>query len=148
MEATREIRAPADRTEISMSTPILNSLMLSSTDPGRLHEWYSTALPPATDDKQDQYHILGYGGFYLFLDSRDDVGATTAEPGRVVINFDVDDARAVASRIDELGSTWLAPLEDRDGSLFATAIDPDGNYVQVIQLSEEARRQMSEQVQA
>jgi predicted enzyme related to lactoylglutathione lyase len=131
-----------------MSTPILNSLMLSSTDPDRLHAWYTAALPPASDDKQDQYHILGYGSFYLFLDSRDDVGAQTAEPGRVVLNFDVDDARAVASRIDELGTTWLAPLEDRDGSLFATAIDPDGNYVQVIQLSEEAKQQMSEQFQS
>ena len=131
-----------------MSTPILNSLMLSSTDPERLHEWYATALPPATDDQQNQYHILGYGGFYLFLDSRDDVGPKTAEPGRVVINFDVEDARAVAARIDELGTSWLAPLEDREGSLFATAIDPDGNYVQVIQLSEEARQQMSEQMQA
>ena len=28
-------------------------------------------------------------------------------------------------------------LEDRDGSLFARARDPDGNYVQVVQLSEQ-----------
>ncbi len=126
-----------------MSTPTLTSLMLSSTDPQRLHDWYTTALPPQTDDKQDQYRILGYGGFHLFLDSRDDVAAQTAEPGRVVLNFEVDDARAVAARIDDLATPWLAPLEDRDGSLFATAIDPDGNYVQVIQLSDEHRQQMA-----
>jgi hypothetical protein len=29
--------------------------------------------------------------------------------------------------------------------LFATAIDPDGNYVQVIQLSDEARAAMTDQ---
>ena len=74
MGATREIHAPADRWETPVSTPTLTSLMLSSTDPQRLHDWYTTALPPQTDDKQDQYRILGYGGFYLFLDSRDDVG--------------------------------------------------------------------------
>ena len=127
-----------------MSTPTLMSLMLSSTDPERLHRWYTTALPPQSDDHQDQYRILGYGGFYLFLDSREDVGPTTAEPGRVVLNFDVD-ARAVAARVDELGTEWLAPLEDRDGRLLAPAIDPDGNYVQVIQLSEEHKLQMAQQ---
>jgi predicted enzyme related to lactoylglutathione lyase len=139
-----EIHAPTDRSETNMTTATLSGLMLSSTNPDRLHEWYTTALPPKIDEQQDQYRILGYDGFYLFLDSRDDVGPKTAEPGRVILNFEVDDARATAARIDELGSEWLAPLEDRDGSLFATAIDPDGNYVQVIQLSEEHKRQMTE----
>jgi len=128
-----------------MSTTSLMSLMLSSTDPERLHGWYTSVLPPETDSQQDQYRILGYGGFYLFLDSRDDVGPKAAEPGRVVLNFDVDDAQGFASRADEQGTEWLAPLEDRDGSFFATAIDPDGNYVQVIQLSEEHKKQMAEQ---
>lgn len=121
------------------------SLMLSSTNPDRLHSWYTAVLPPATDDKQDQYRILGYGGFYLFLDNRDDVGEKTAEPGRVVLNFDVTDARGFADRVDDVGGRWEAPLEDREGSLFATAIDPDGNLVQVIQLSEEHKAQMSAQ---
>ena len=143
----REIRAPVDRSETIVTTATLSGLMLSSTDPDRLHGWYTTAVPPRIDERQNQYRILGYDGFYLFLDSRDDVGPKTAEPGRVILNFEVDDARAVAARIDELGSEWLAPLEDRDGSLFATAIDPDGNYVQVIQLSEEHKQQMSQQTQ-
>ncbi len=126
-------------------TTTLMSLMLSSTDPDRLHTWYTAVLPPDSDEKQDQYRILGYGGFYLFLDRRDDVGERTVEPGRVLLNFDVDDARAAVARIDRAGGAWEAPLEDRDGSLFATAIDPDGNYVQVIQLNEEHKTQMSAQ---
>ena len=126
-----------------MVNPTLGSIMLSSTDPDRLHTWYSTALPPQSDDKQDQYRILGYGGFFLFIDSRDDIGERTAEPGRVILNFDVDDAPAVAERIDGLGGSWVAPLEDRDGSLFGTAIDPDGNYVQIIWLSPEHRAELA-----
>jgi hypothetical protein len=42
-----------------------------------------------------------------------------------------------------MGVAWLVELEDRDGSLFATAIDPDGNYVQIIQLSEAHRAVMA-----
>lgn len=64
------------------------------------------------------------------------LGTTDPDPARTILNFDVDDARAFAARVDVLGSTWVSPLDDRDGSLFATAQDPDGNYVQVIQLSE------------
>jgi predicted enzyme related to lactoylglutathione lyase len=124
-------------------TTTLMSLMLASQDPDRLHSWYTAVLPPDTDDKQDQYRILGYGDFYLFLDSRDAVGETTAEPGRVVLNFDVTDARGFVDRVDQVGGGWEAPLEDRDGSLFATAVDPDGNYVQVIELSEEHKAQMT-----
>ncbi len=126
-------------------TTTLMSLMLASQDTDRLHSWYTAVLPPDTDDKQDQYRILGYGGFYLFLDSRDDVGEATAEPGRVLLNFDVTDARGFVDRVDQVGGGWKAPLEDRDGSLFATAVDPDGNYVQVIELSEEHKAQMSAQ---
>lgn len=36
----------------------------------------------------------------------------------------------------------VRPLEDRDGSWFATAIDPDGNYIQIIEFSEVARAEM------
>jgi predicted enzyme related to lactoylglutathione lyase len=119
--------------------------MLSSTDPDRLHSWYTAVLPPETDDRKDQYRILGYGDFFVFLDTRDDVAEKTAEPGRVVLNFDVADARGFAKRVDRVGGRWEAPLEDREGSLFATAIDPDGNLVQVIQLSEEHKAELSAQ---
>jgi predicted enzyme related to lactoylglutathione lyase len=128
-----------------MATPTLNSMLLSSSDPERLHDWYAEALPPDTDDTMQQYRVLAYGGFYLMIDTRDDVGPKAAEPCRMILNFDVDDARAVAARIDRLSGEWLAPLEDREGSHFATAIDPDGNYVQIIQLSDEARAAMSDQ---
>lgn len=124
-------------------TTTLSSLMLGTTDPERLHRWYTTALPPEQDVTDGSYRILQYGGFWLFLDPRDDVQERHPDPARTLLNFEVDDARAAVARMDEAGCTWVAPLEDRDGSLFATAQDPDGNYVQVIQLSEEARRQMS-----
>jgi predicted enzyme related to lactoylglutathione lyase len=126
-----------------MTRPRLDSMLLASTDPERLHAWYAAALEPEEDAKVDQYRVLKFGDFHLLIDSRDDIGDTNPEPGRVVINFDVPDARAVAARLDELGTRWLAALEDRDGSLFATAVDPDGNYVQIIQLSDEHRAAMA-----
>jgi predicted enzyme related to lactoylglutathione lyase len=127
-----------------MTRPTLDSMLLASTDPERLGAWYAAALDPEEDTKVDGYRVLTFGGFNVLIDSRDDVGDHNPEPGRVILNFDVADARAVAARMDDLGVAWLAALEDRDGSLFATAVDPDGNYVQIIQLSPEHRAAMEQ----
>jgi hypothetical protein len=121
------------------------SFLLSSTDPDRLHRWYVDALRPDVNDVANGYRVVGFDGFFIMIDSRDDVSAKNPEPGRYIVNLDVDDARDVAARMDQLGVEWLAPLEDREGSLFATVIYPDGNYVQIIQLSAEAKAQMAEQ---
>ncbi|WP_157244609.1 VOC family protein [Nonomuraea typhae] len=124
-------------------SPTLGSMLLASTDPDRLRDWYVGALEPAESSMVgDTYRYLRFGAFHVLIDQRDDVSAKNPEPGRIIINFDVEDARAVAARMDGLGVTWLAPLEERDGNLFATAVDPDGNYVQIIQLSEQTKAEM------
>ncbi|MBQ1082841.1 VOC family protein [Nocardiopsis sp. B62] len=120
-----------------MKRPNLDSMLLASAAPDRLRDWYAAVLDPADNDTMDQYRVLRFGTFHLLIDQRDDIGARTADPTRMILNFDVGDARAVAALMDERGTEWVAPLEDRDGSLFATAKDPDGNYVQIIQMSEE-----------
>ncbi|MFE1169229.1 VOC family protein [Nocardiopsis sp. NPDC058789] len=121
-----------------MKRPNLDSMLLASTDPDRLRDWYAAVLDPVANDDMDGYRVLRFGTFHMLIDQRDDVGAEAADPTRMILNFDVGDARAVAALMDERGTEWVAPLEDRDGSLFATAKDPDGNYVQIIQMSEEA----------
>lgn len=125
-----------------MGHATVGSMLLASTDPQRLHTWYASGLSPDEDAEMDGYRILTFGGFHVMLDRRPDVTGPNPEPGRVILNFEVDDARAVAERLTELGTSWHAELEDRDGSLFATATDPDGNYVQIIQLSDEHRAAM------
>jgi predicted enzyme related to lactoylglutathione lyase len=117
-----------------MTKPRLRSMLLASPDPDRLAEWYVAAFDPQQDTKANGYRILTFGGFTILIDGRDDVTAPNPEPGRVLLNFDVPDARAVAGRLDHMGVAWKAELEERAPGLFATAIDPDGNYVQVIQL--------------
>ena len=127
-----------------MAISKLSSILLSSTKPEKLRDWYAAAFAAGVEHTPGEpaYDLLDFGGFYVMIDTRDDVGDTNPEPGRVILNFEVDDARATAARISELGASWLAELEDRDGSWFATAIDPDGNYVQIIELSDEARAAM------
>ncbi|TDE42546.1 VOC family protein [Nonomuraea mesophila] len=125
-----------------MRRPNLGSMLLASTDPDKLRDWYAAALEPEEKSDVGVLRVLKYGDFHLMIDTRADIADKNPEPGRVILNFDVADARAVVARMESLGVSWLAELEDRDGSLFATAIDPDGNYVQLIQLSEAHRAAM------
>jgi predicted enzyme related to lactoylglutathione lyase len=127
-----------------MKHPVLDSMLLASTDPERLGDWYAAALDPAEDSRVDGYRVLRFGGFHLLIDRRDDVSDSNPEPGRTILNFDVADARGLVARLDGMGVEWLAELEDREGSLFATATDPDGNYVQLIELSEAHRAAMDQ----
>ena len=117
-----------------MTKSRLNSMLLASSDPERLHAWYAAAFEPEQDTKTNGYRLLTFGGFTILIDRRDDVTGSNPQPGRMILNFDVADARAVARRLDDMGVTWKAELEEREPGLFATAIDPDGNYVQIIQL--------------
>jgi predicted enzyme related to lactoylglutathione lyase len=117
-----------------MTTTRLNSMLLASSDPERLHAWYAAALEPDQDTRTNGYRVLTFGGFTILIDRRDDVGGSNPEPGRAILNFAVADARAAAGRLDDLGVQWKAELEEREPGLFATAVDPDGNYVQIIQL--------------
>jgi predicted enzyme related to lactoylglutathione lyase len=119
-------------------------MLLASTNPERLRDWYVAALDPEDTSDVNGYRVLNFGGFSVLIDTRSDIGDTNPEPGRVIFNFDVPDARAVVARLEELGVSWVAGLDDREGSLFATARDPDGNYVQIIQLSEEQRAAMEQ----
>src|SRR5262245_32416233 len=117
-----------------MSTSRLNSMLLASSDPERLHGWYVEAFEPEQDTKTNGYRLLTFGGFTILIDRRDDVTGPNPQPGRVILNLDVADAQVVVRRLDGMGVTWKAELEEREPGLFATAIDPDGNYVQIIQL--------------
>jgi catechol 2,3-dioxygenase-like lactoylglutathione lyase family enzyme len=116
-----------------LQTPLVGSILLASTDPSRLRAWYQRAfdVPPDTDG------FVRLGEVGLLIVPRDDVAASTAEPARVIINLHVTDARAAARHLDALKVTWLAPLEYRepDGAWFGTVSDPDGNYVQIIELT-------------
>lgn len=123
--------------------PRLASLLLSSKNPAQLVDWYRAAFDmKVAKTPIGGYDVLNFGGFYVMVDTRSDIGEVSPEPGRIILNINTDDARGAVERIDQLGAHWLAKLEDRDGSLFATAIDPDGNYIQLIQLSEEHKAMM------
>jgi len=116
-----------------MKTPNLGSLLLGSADPQRLREWYAAAFGVTADE----FGFVTFVTTAVQLDGRDDVAATNPEPGRVILNFNVEDAEATVAHLNTLGVTWIAELEDRGPGKFATLVDPDGNYLQILEMTPE-----------
>ena len=112
----------------------IGSILLASADPKALRAWYERAF----DVHPDPDGFLPFGTVDLLITARDDVAPMNLEPGRVIINIHVDDAQATALHLSAIGATWLAKLEYRrpDEAWFGTVIDSDGNYVQIIELTE------------
>ncbi len=107
------------------------SILLGSTRPAALRDWYRAALTPG----QEGDGPIDLGGFLLVIEQRDDVDAKNAEPGRMILNFHVDDIDAVEARLREAGVEWVAPVGERRAGRFGTFVDPDGNYLQIIQFA-------------
>jgi predicted enzyme related to lactoylglutathione lyase len=116
----------------SMSMP-LGSILLASTDPERLRAWYAEVFDAPPDDDG----FIRFGDVGVLIDGRDDVAVRSAEPARVILNFHVDDAKAAAARMADAGATITVEPEWRGQAWFATALDPDGNTIQVIEIGDE-----------
>lgn len=122
-----------------MAAPPLGSILLGTTNPRRLRDWYTAAFAGEGEgfsEVSPTMFAATFGDVAVLIDGRTDVGDKNPEPGRVILNFHVEDARATADRLNSLGVTWLVELEEREGGLFGTLVDPDGNYLQIIQLRE------------
>ncbi len=117
------------------NVPRLSSLLLASTDPDRLRDWYAGMFGAEPDPDG----FLHFGPVAVLVDGRDDLAATTREPGRVILNYEVTDIAATARFLDSRGVTWVSSVEYREdgGAWFGTVEDPDGNYVQLLQLTHE-----------
>lgn len=125
-----------------MTTPTIESLLLASADPGRLRDWYATAL----DAHADPDGFLHFGHVAVLLDERHELAPRTIEPGRVILNYHVTDIEAHRLHLDTLGVEWVSPVEYRAdaGAWFATLLDPDGNLVQLIELTPDYWRKRRE----
>jgi predicted enzyme related to lactoylglutathione lyase len=114
---------------MTVTTPVIGSILVGSTDPGRLRSWYQAAFAP----DQPEQGPLDVGGVLLVFDHRPELADKNPEPVRMMVNFHVEDAHQRVAHLNAIGVSWIAELESRPSGYFATLVDPDGNYVQIIE---------------
>ncbi|WP_329019260.1 VOC family protein [Streptomyces sp. NBC_00690] len=108
-------------------------VILGTTDPEPLIEWYRAALEPLGARWEEHLLVIGQQTIIGF-NQRDDIADSATEPGRHMINITVRDIRAAEKHLNAMGVTWVRPVEDTGGGwFFSTVVDPVGNYLQILQ---------------
>ena len=111
-----------------MSPPCLGVVLVGSADPARLRAWYAGAFGVLPDDDG----FLEFGSAAVLIDKRE-VAQRNAEPGRLILTFTVDDIAATETRLIDREVTWVREVECTPLGRIGTLVDPDGNYVQVME---------------
>lgn len=111
--------------------------VLIHTTAGRhraMRTFYVDALGLTPRSDRDGFVNFELGGRRLTIALHDDVTGPTAEPVRIMINFEVVDIGAAFDRLIGHGAPPIRPPSPESwGGLVATSADPDGNIIQLLE---------------
>lgn len=108
------------------------NINLNSPDPERMVAFYRDVLGlPANPELG---HCVIAGGAMIFFDAHDQIHGPTKEPARVLINFFVPDLATEQQRLEAQGVRFIRSAgREPWGGVISTFLDPDGNYLQLLE---------------
>ena len=112
----------------------LNSVMIGTKQPNALATFYEKVIgkPPDMVDKENGFFGWQVGSAYLSVLEHSEMGGSTKDPGRVMLNFETREVQEEFERIKALGAVVVRAPYEMGGGWIATLADPDGNYFQLI----------------
>lgn len=113
----------------------LSSVMIGSSDPKKLSDFYTKILEKEPDMVDGGWYGYSVGACFLTIGSHDKVKGLSANPERIMFNFETKEVVKEFDRIKALGATVVAEpykMEGWDEPGIATLADPDGNYFQLM----------------
>jgi predicted enzyme related to lactoylglutathione lyase len=113
----------------------LNSVMLGSHKPRELAAFYTKVFGQVADMRSDEWSGWQIGNLFFSIGEHSEAKGKNKQPGRIILNFEVDNLASEFERIKELGAKVVkAPYHPTDApSMYiATFTDPDGNYFQLM----------------
>jgi predicted enzyme related to lactoylglutathione lyase len=115
-----------------MTSLQLGSVIIATQDKARLKTFYHEVLgiPYNAQGK------LESGGVIIHPALHSEVHGPPAEPHRVMLTFEVAEIHTAATDLQARGVAFVRlPERENWGGWLATFLDPDGNYLQLIQLA-------------
>ena len=113
----------------------VNSFLVNVTSdqPDRLKQFYADVVGlPRNPDMGDGAFMAGPTPF--LIDGHSAVKGATKEPQRMLLDFFVDDLAAEQKRLEGAGVKFIRTAGKEEwGGTISTFLDPDGNYVQLIE---------------
>lgn len=117
-------------------------LNITSDQPDALRDWYRDVLQLPELEGMPAFDA---GGAMLSIDSHSEVHGKAAEPARMLLNLIVPDLATEHERLLAAGVECLRePAREEWGGLITTFLDPDGNYVQLVQMPPEGSAALAE----
>lgn len=112
----------------------LNSVMIGTKQPQVLAAFYEKVLGKPADMVDQENGSWGWqvGSTFMGILNHSEMGGSTKDPGRVMINFETPQVKEEFERIKALGGTVIKEPYDIGGFWIATVADPDGNYFQLM----------------
>lgn len=112
------------------------NININSPEPEKLVAFYRDVI--GLPENPDLGHCVIAGGAMIFFDTHSEIGGPTTEPARVLINFFVDDLAAEQRRLKDQGVRFIREAgREFWGGVISTFLDPDGNYVQLLEFRPE-----------
>lgn len=112
-----------------MTAPNLGSLLLGTSNLDAMKTWYRQCFQP----DENEMGAMMFGNVALFIEEHSKVSGPTENGHRLIMNLDVTDCRALEAHMKQFGVAWEREVEQMPFGLIGTAIDPDGNLVQIIE---------------
>jgi len=112
----------------------LTSVMIGSKQFKKLSAFYEKVIGKPADmvDNDNGFHGWQVGGTFLGILEHSEMGGSTKDPGRVMINFETAQVKEEFERIKAIGAVVIKEPGEMGQGLIATLADPDGNYFQLM----------------
>ncbi|MEX0750754.1 MAG: VOC family protein [Dehalococcoidia bacterium] len=106
---------------------------ITSDDPARLIAFYRDVVGLTPKPGLSEF-AFDLGTMTLGFDGHSDTRGKAGEPSRWLLNFSVDDLQAEEQRLTAQGVEFIRSRgRETWGGLISTFLDPDGNYLQLIE---------------
>lgn len=120
-----------------------NSILVSSEHPKELADFYQKVFQKEPDMNEGGYTGFLVGKGFLTIGPHDKVFGKSADPERILINFEISDVKGEFERIKALGAEVIAQpyqMGKEHQAWIATFADPDGNFFQLLTPWEEMKK--------
>ncbi|HLO30850.1 MAG TPA: VOC family protein [Anaerolineales bacterium] len=112
----------------------LNSVMIGTKQTQALVSFYEKVFGKPADMVDNENGFFGWqvGSAYFSVLEHSEMGGSSKDGGRVLLNFETTAVKEEFERIKGFGAKVIREPYEMGGGWIATLADPDGNYFQLI----------------
>jgi predicted enzyme related to lactoylglutathione lyase len=116
-----------------MSKLNLNSIMIGSTQPKVLAEFYGKVFDKPADMNEGEWRGWSVGNTFFSVGQHSEAKGKSKEGPRIMFNLETTEVQEEFDRIKAIkGAEVVKEPYEMGGAWIATLSDPDGNYFQLM----------------